>query len=64
MPRNSTAPMSFRVSISASVTPATSAGRASGSATDQKLPQAVRPRVRLTSNAHTDCCRKLARAVR
>ena len=63
-PRYCTAPKSFRDSIRASATPAASAGRASGSATDQKAPAEVRPSVRATSSTHTDCCTKLARAER
>jgi len=62
MPMYCTAPMSFMHSISASATPAASAGRAKGSATSRKLCSEVRPSVRATSNAHTDCCTKLARA--
>ena len=42
-PKNSTAPMSFSVSISASATPAASAGRASGSATCQNVSAARAP---------------------
>ena len=37
------------------------AGRASGRPTVRKLPQAVRPRVRLISSTHTDCSRNAAR---
>ena len=44
--------------------PAASAGRASGSATRQNAPAEVRPSVRATSSTQTDCCTKLARAVR
>ena len=47
----------------ASATPAASAGRASGRATSRKVAAALRPSVRLTSSTHTDCARKLARAV-
>ena len=63
-PRYCTAPRSFMHSISASATPAASAGRASGSATDQKAPADVRPSVRATSSTQIDCCTKLARAER
>ena len=50
--------------MSASATPAASAGRASGKATDQNVPAEVRPSVRATSSTQTDCCTKLARAER
>ena len=62
-PRYCTAPRSLRHSIRASARPAASAGRASGSATCQKVSGAVRPSVRLTSSTHTDWAMKLARAV-
>ena len=62
-PRYCTAPRSFRHSISASSTPAASAGRAIGRPTETNAPSGVRPSVRATSSVHTDCCTKLARAV-
>ena len=38
--------------------------RAIGNATSKNVANGVRPRVRATSSTHTDCCAKLARAVR
>ncbi len=61
-PKYCTAPNSLRVSISASDTPPTMAGRASGMAMLVNSRQGPRPRVRPTSSTHTDCSRKLARA--
>ena len=53
-PKNSTAPISFKVSMGASASPAAIAGRASGSAICQKVCEALRPRVRLASMTQTD----------
>lgn len=63
-PRSSTAPISLRHSIIASVTPATMAGRASGKATEKNAPSAVRPSVRETLRALADCIRNTIRVVR
>ena len=47
-----------------SATPAAMAGRANGNATSVNVASGERPSVRATSSTHTDCCAKLARAVR
>lgn len=56
-----TAPKSARVSISASAVPAAMAGRAMGSATRKKLPQALRPWTRAASMGAVPWLRKAAR---
>ncbi len=59
-----TTPKSASVSISASAVPAAIAGRASGSATRKKVPQAPRPASRPASIALRDCSRNAVRASR